>query len=315
KDKPKPNTTKDKPNTNKGQGTGKSLLALSKEITTAPDMSSILTFQGSTLVLDGKNCIYLSDISKPGAPPDRIEERNRVLGLSDGHIAIIDNYTAVSQNFIDGANKTLFRNPPRADIMSISKSGELLAVKKGRTVSLSRIVDGKRYILKKATVGSSNSGFTMAVNDNYLVFVQADTLRVWAAVKGKKEARQILELPLPASSASTGPVLQQSGHLLAVESNGNNIDIFNLKSAKKIRTIYEPGQILALAFSPHSDKIIISRKGRIIIRDAKSEFMNIYRSPEKDMEVVDMAFISKGLIALDKKNSKLKLLTYDTSKL
>lgn len=292
----------------------KEFLTLKQTISVPPDAVSILTYRENILTLQGSKGVYLIDIKGPG-PPERIQLEDRILGgLPGGNITLKGEYSITSRNFISGSDKVIVRIPPSfGEILKISKSQKYLAAKEVKALKLFQIVKRNLILIKSMAIPKRDAGFAVELSDWYFVF--AGSGRVYAYRLDGNAVKEILNQPF-AEPAKAGAVtialqVQDDGLFMAAAGEDNNVHIYDLKKAVRVRTVSEPGKTLALEFFPNAPVLIISKKGKLIFGKIPGKILDVYE--EKGTAAVDMAVTPHGLITLDKKAGTIKIYSYDKS--
>ncbi|NIM15897.1 MAG: protein kinase, partial [Candidatus Aminicenantes bacterium] len=283
-------------------------ITLKQTIASPQDVLSILTFQGDTLVLESRGRIYLMDIKSGDSPTPNPLQEKILMGLPNGSVVYIDEYTITSHDFISRDQRVIVRNPPAGETFKMSESGKYLSVKKGAVLTLFRIDNQKLQEIVSTPIFKGGVGFAMGISNKYLAFTSKGRIYAYLLESGE----EILNQPFGEPGAGT-IAIQDTADLMAVAGRNNNVYLYHLNDPTKAQITLDKGKCLTLGFFPRFPVLIIAKEGELLFLGLPGGAKALYKDP--GLNVSDIVVTTHGLIALDKKAGMITVFSYDKSRL
>ncbi len=277
-------------------------LFLIKKIDIPIDVKSILTEDGSVIALKGNGKIYTLN-------PDT--EKITTISLQDGEIVKTNNmfneYFSINNNKLYLKKLTseanlILENLPTGDLLEISNSGKTISLLEKNKINVYRIVEKRPQKVMEIPLKENYRVLRVKLTDNFIYLLTNTLLTVYDFTSKKI----IYKYTFKEFIGNPTLALEKTENILAVGGWTDKIFLFNLKKGEK-KTFTIPHRTFTLKFLPLSSKLVIGKDEEVVVL---SNGKRIYSFKEKGSDFSHIFFSTKGILAINNKNSQLYIFKF-----
>lgn len=267
-----------------------------------PDAASLLSQQGETLILAGKDGLYLLEEGRPQAPTRVALSPGQALAgsSSSGHIYLVEGGRLLTKAYDRNAGEDgeLARGLPPADRYSVSPSGRWVAAHGDAAVQFFQAAGGK--LGPRGTGPRADPGL-LHMGDSVAAGFGADTLWAWDLAT----AKLLWKVPLREGRIHRVRV-EEGGGWVTVCGWFDGVFLFDLTTGSR-RHIPREGQTHAIALIPDGPTLALAgERGLSLWREDGGEIFAWESASGYD----DLLYTGTDLMAVDSEGHTLSWFPY-----